>query len=220
MTVQPESIILEIQYFAPVQYYCKLLSFEKVIIEDSEHYSKGSFRNRCIIAMSNGVHSLSIPLASGKNQQADIRDVRPDNSQPWQKNHFRSIRTAYGSAPFFEHYEDRLQRIFEKKYEFLFDLCLDVQSEICNMLKLKIEPVFSIEYKKSYAEEKKLLDFRNKISPKSCFDLSWDAEFYPARYAQIFEERNAFLPNLSILDLLLCTGPEARYYLNKSIVKP
>lgn len=218
MTVQPESIILEIQYFAPVQYYCKLLSFEKVIIEDSEHYSKGSFRNRCIIAMSNGVHGLSIPLASGKNQQADIRDVRPDNSQPWQKNHFRSIRTAYGSAPFFEHYEDRLLRLFEKKYEFLFDLCLDVQNEICSMLKLKIELVFSNEYKKSYADSD-ILDFRNKISPKSCFNQSWDIDFLPARYSQVFEEKNAFLPNLSVLDLLLCAGPEAKYYLNKSIDK-
>jgi hypothetical protein len=86
------------------------------------------------------------------------------------------------------------------------------------MLKLKIEPVFSNEYKKSYADSD-MLDFRNKISPKSCFDQSWDADFLPARYSQVFEEKNAFLPNLSILDMLLCAGPEAKYYLNKSIVK-
>ena len=218
MTAKPDSIILEIQYFAPIQYYCKLIGFDHVIIEDSEHYSKGSFRNRCNIAMSNGIHALSIPLASGKNQQADIRDVRPDNSQPWQKNHFRSIRTAYGSAPFFEHYEDRLQKLFEKKYEFLFDLCLDIQNEICSMLKLKIEPTFSNEYKKSYADTN-TIDFRNKISPKNYFEPSWDSEFSPVRYPQVFEEKNAFLPNLCILDLLLCTGPEAKFYLNKSIVK-
>jgi len=218
MTAKKQSIILEIQYFAPVQYYCKLLGYKSIVIEDSEHYSKGSFRNRSIIAMSDGIHSLSIPLASGKNQQADIRDVRPDNSQPWQKNHFRSIRTAYGSAPYFEHYEHKLQRIFEKKYAFLFDLCLDIQSEICSMIKLKYESAFSTEYKPSYADSE-VLDFRNKISPKSCFDSSWDKEFSPAAYPQIFEERNGFLPNLSILDLLLCTGPESIYYLNRSIIK-
>lgn len=218
MSENPKSIILEIQYFAPVQYYCKLLSYDKVIIEDSEHYSKGSFRNRCIIAMSNGIHSLSIPLASGKNQQADIRKVRPDNSQPWQKNHYRSIKTAYGSAPYFEHYEDKLIRLFEKRYEFLFDLCLDVQSEICSLLKIKPDLSFSNEYKKSYTEGN-ITDFRNKIGPKHCFELNSDPDFYPTRYAQVFEEKNSFLPNLSILDLLLCTGPEARYFLNKSIIK-
>jgi hypothetical protein len=218
MTTKQHSIILEIQYFAPIQYYCKLLGYNNVIIEDSEHYSKGSFRNRCMIAMSNSIHSLSIPLASGKNQQADIRNVRPDNSQPWQKNHFRSIRTAYGSAPYFEHYEERLYKLFEKKYQFLFDLCLDIQSEVCSMIKLKCESTFSNEYKPSY-NDTEFLDFRNKISPKTCFDFVWDNEFSPAAYPQIFEERNGFLPNLSILDLLLCTGPEAIYYLNRSIIK-
>jgi hypothetical protein len=34
-------------------------------------------------------------------------------------------------------------------------------------------------------------------------------------YQQVFAERHGFVPNLSILDLLLCEGPMAGAYLKK-----
>jgi len=40
------------------------------------------------------------------------------------------------------------------------------------------------------------------------------AEGFP-KYVQVFEDRNGFLPNLSILDLIFCTGPEAALLLQK-----
>jgi hypothetical protein len=35
----------------------------------------------------------------------------------------------------------------------------------------------------------------------------------PLPYYQVFSQRHGFLPNLSILDLLLNMGPEAIYFL-------
>ena len=35
----------------------------------------------------------------------------------------------------------------------------------------------------------------------------------PFTYGQVFEERLGFLPNLSILDLLFCCGPNAKVLL-------
>ena len=62
-----------------------------------------------------------------------------------------------------------------------------------------------------------VLDFRNAISPKTNKSLI-DVTFVQSKYVQVFEERHGFLPNLSILDLLFCTGPEAIIYLEKSII--
>ena len=36
------------------------------------------------------------------------------------------------------------------------------------------------------------------------------------KYSQVFEEKNGFIPNLSILDLIFCMGPQAAYYLENS----
>ena len=37
-------------YLAPVEYYTKLLAYDKVFVEQHDHYIKQTYRNRCTIA--------------------------------------------------------------------------------------------------------------------------------------------------------------------------
>lgn len=37
-------------YLAPVEYYTKLLAYDKVLVEQHDHYIKQTYRNRCTIA--------------------------------------------------------------------------------------------------------------------------------------------------------------------------
>ena len=60
------------------------------------------------------------------------------------------------------------------------------------------------------------LDFRNIILPKNYAENRYP-NFWATPYPQVFEDRLGFLPNLSILDLLFCAGPEALAYLQQSI---
>lgn len=210
------TILLEIQYAAPIQYYTKFLQYDTLQIEQKENYSKGSFRNRAYIATANGILCLSVPLVKGKHQQTDIRAVHIDYSQDWRQVHWRSIKTAYGSAPFFEYYAESILQFYEKKYERLFDLCIDFQKMMLNFLRLSP----NIEFTELFTQESTVgvLDFRNKISTKYYQQAEkFDAAFFPNPYPQLFEDRYGFLPNLSILDLLFCTGPEAFSYLRQSI---
>ena len=55
-----------------------------------------------------------------------------------------------------------------------------------------------------------IADFREAIRPKHPLP---DADFLPRPYYQVFSRQHGFLPNLSILDLLLNMGPESIYYL-------
>jgi len=59
------------------------------------------------------------------------------------------------------------------------------------------------------------VDFRNQILPKNYLKPN-DIHFESSEYPQVFEDRHGFLPNLSILDLLFCTGAEATSYLMMS----
>lgn len=217
MTQENLPVLLEIQYLAPVQYYSKFLLHPAVVIEQHENYTKGSFRNRCIISMSDGLHQLSIPLQKGKNQQSPVREVKIDYAQNWQQQHWRSIKTAYGSAPFFEFYEDRLILFYEKKYDFLFDYCLEIQALILKLIKISPDIKFTDTFQKNPPN---IIDLRNCISPKNYSKATdFDPCFYPKHYSQIFEDRLGFLANLSILDLLFCAGPEAKFTLKQSIIK-
>lgn len=53
-------------------------------------------------------------------------------------------------------------------------------------------------------------DFREVIHAKHPQE---DAEFEARPYWQVFQHRYGFQPNLSILDLLFCMGPESVFYL-------
>ena len=115
-----------IAYLPPVSWCSAFWNASQVVIEACEHYQKGSLRNRAYLAGPNGIQRLSIPLLKGKHQQTPIREVRISYHEQWQRQHWRTISTAYGNAPYFEHYAGELHRFYEKEYEFLFDYNLEL----------------------------------------------------------------------------------------------
>lgn len=211
-----KEILIELQYLAPIQYYSKLLLFDQIWIEQHEHYRKRSFRNRCYIGTAQGALGLSIPLKKGKHEQMPIREVKIDNNAPWQKLHWRSIRTAYGKAPFFEFYAEELIQFYQKEYEFLFDFSWQLQDFMLESIGIDTTIRKTEEFCKQLP--KNILDFRNKVNPKDRLKAK-DPDFVPYPYSQLFEDRQNFLPNLSILDMLFCTGPETYSYLEMSTTK-
>ncbi|MFK8007024.1 MAG: WbqC family protein [Saprospiraceae bacterium] len=211
-----KTVLLELHYLPSIQYVSKLLQFSRVMLEQHENYSKGSYRNRCHLASSMGLLRLSLPLAGGKNQQQPIREVKLKYDEPWQNQHWTAIKSAYGKSPFFEHYEHRFLPIFQKKYEYLWDWNWDLLHVVLEIISLKKNIELTKKFDKELEEE--IVDFRNKISPKENKKFE-DVDFEQAKYVQVFEAENGFLPNLSILDLIFCAGPEAEIYLERSLKK-
>ncbi|MCB9284412.1 MAG: WbqC family protein [Lewinellaceae bacterium] len=207
--------LIELQFLPPVQYFTKLLQSEAIVLEQWEHYQKRSYRNRCHIADSHGVQRLSIPLMKGKNQQLPIRQVRIAYDQPWQKQMTHTIRTAYHRAPFFDDYGPDLLDILNREHTFLFDLNLELQEQINRFL--GISPTLSFTETYSPIPGPGQTDLRNAIRPVHPPE---DPHFKPSFYNQVFEDKHGFSPNLSIIDLLFCMGPEALTVLRASSVFP
>jgi hypothetical protein len=207
-------ILLELHYLGSLPYFSKFLLHPTVLLEQHENYRKGSFRNRCVIATANGPLALSIPLLKGKHQQASIRSVRIDNRPDWKLQHWRSIKTAYGNSPFFKYYSEPLKDLYEQPHTHLFDFCFVVQELVLQLLQLQPSLQLSDAYAPTPAPN--VLDFRHQLLPKNYADYQ-DAHYTPLSYPQVFEDRQGFMPNLSILDLLFCTGPEAPAHLLQCI---
>ena len=200
------SILLETQYWPSIQYFSKFTGYELVLIEANEHYVKRSYRNRCHIAGANGLMRLSIPLRKGKNEQLPIRRVAIAYEENWQSHHWQSIRSAYGNAPFFEFYADEIEAIYKEQPAFLFEWNQKIMTFVLEQIGLTNRINYTHTYSRELAEE--VLDYRNCILPKNQ-RLNEDRYFQPVRYSQVFIEKNGFLPNLSIIDLLFCKGPES-----------
>ena len=52
--------ILSAAYFGPVQWYQKLNRYDRCLIECHDHYIKQTYRNRCTIATTQGMQTLSV----------------------------------------------------------------------------------------------------------------------------------------------------------------
>lgn len=193
-------------WFAPVVYYALINKNDISLIEGAENYIKQSYRNRCQIAATNGVQTLSIPIEN--SGRTFIKDIKISNHGDWQRIHWNSITSAYNSSPFFEYYADDIQPFFEKKERWLFDMNEQIRQTICNLISINPTVIITTEYKKDY----NFYDYRNTIQPKSpIIDKIEEKIIKP--YYQVFNNKHGFLKNLSILDLLFNMGPESVLYL-------
>lgn len=198
--------IIEIQYFPVIPFFVLGIHFGRLLIEAHEHYQKGGFRNKTAILTSNGIHNLSVPLEKGKHQQTPIKEVKIDWSENWSRIHWSSIKTAYGKAPYFLHYEELVQKFFRQPPPYLYDFNWSIISSIIDILQLPI----SIEETHEFVSLKSSpFDFRNTFKPQTLASSEWMA----LPYSQVFQDRHGFNGNLSILDLLFCLGPETISYL-------
>lgn len=210
-----QGCILSTAYFGNIQYFTKLLIHENVLIEKHENYSKQSYRNRFEILSANGKQTLSIPIKKNDELKTSIDKIRIDYTENWQKNHLKSLESAYKSSPFYEYYFDDLFDFFNKKHENLLEHNTILTKLICETIGIKTKLDFTVDYSPILENIK---DFRNSIHPKLKMQKE-DFEFKIVKYYQVFEEKFQFVPNLSILDLIFNEGPNSLEKLQRSIVK-
>lgn len=197
------SLIIENQYF-PVVNWCKY-SFQKkyIILHASETYQKMSFRNRAVICGSNGLINLSVPIENGRNQKTAFKDIKIAYRDNWSSNHWRSIVSCYSKSPFFDYYSHGLQEILQQKHIYLFDLNLQALEWLKKVLRFPAE-IIVVKEEKMAGHQNFAEDATNTWLPKN---FQQDGNLI--RYAQVFEDRIGFQPNVSILDLLFNMGPAA-----------
>jgi len=202
--LQQKNALFSIAYFPPVHYFSELFNTKEVIIEQHENYSKQSYRNRCEISSPGGKQTLSIPIIKKSGNKQLITDVKIDYKNNWQALHFKSLQTAYFSSPFYEFYTDAFRSFFEKKYTFLFDLNIEIIETLLSELQIEKKLKFTENFQKDYPYK----DLRTDIHPKKNY-TTINPDYKPKPYTQVFSDKFAFVPNLSILDLLFNEGPEA-----------
>lgn len=197
--------IFPLFYLPPIEYFSKLIVHkENIIIENAENFQKQSYRNRARIHSPNGILDLTVPVIKGAKSHTKVKDVRISYDFKWQRAHWLGLQTSYRSSSYFEYFEDEFSVFYEKKWDFLFDYNEELLHLLLKLLKLKIEYKYTDDFEKTYSD---FVDYRDNIHPKK---LS-EEKFKP--YFQVFEDRNGFLPNLSIVDLLFSQGPQSLKYL-------
>jgi hypothetical protein len=94
-------LLTEIQCFGSINFWIKSINVEAVVLEQHERFQKSGYRNRYWILDANGPLLLSIPIVGGRGSRELIKEVQIDYTEPWQKQHWRALESAYNRSPFF-----------------------------------------------------------------------------------------------------------------------
>ena len=199
-------------YNGPVSYFARLIREREIILEQHEHYTKQTYRNRCKIMGPNGILSLTIPVKRKRGMKNRVRDIRIDYDTPWQKIHWRSMVAAYTASPFFQYMKDDLEIFYKKRTRFLIDLNRELMEKCLFLLGQQIPVSLSNAFSKMQTD----IDPGELIHPKRD-PVVHDPLFRPVPYHQVFADRMGFKPDLSILDLLYNEGNQALPILEKSL---
>jgi len=206
--------VLSLAYLAPIQFFSKYFLYDKVYIEQFENYNKQSYRNRCEIYTANGKLVLNIPIIKGRTPKQDYKKVKISYDENWQKNHIRAIEAAYRHSPFFEFYWDEFLPFFQQKVEFLWDFNLNLHRLCLKNIGLN----FHVDLSHSYRQNEEYIDLYHFLIRAKGNRLP-DIHCAEVPYYQVFSDKDGFLPNLSILDLLFNEGPNSSTILSKMAIK-
>lgn len=192
-----------------------------VLLDDVVYDSKG-FTNRNRVRTPEGWTWLTVPVHSRDDTR--IEEVRIANEHEWRRKHWKTLQTYYNNAPHLEAHRDALEAIYDREWEWLADLNVELIEHVRASLGLETELVRSstleIEGRKSELNlgltravggtvylsgpsGREYLDQERFASEGIGLVF---AEFEHPVYDQVYP---GFEPRMSVLDLLFNTGPEA-----------
>jgi len=214
--------------YLPWMGYFDLIDQSNVFIfHDNIQFEKQSWQQRNLIKTSQGKQWLTVPVYQTCNQRiAEVRIVERDTIADWRRKHWKSLITSYHKAPFWSTYGPSLEMVYRRKWEKLSELNIHLIHLFCEWLGLNPEFVCASELPSLPSEKvERLLTFCKMfqadiyLSPagsraylegdeafqKDGISLTFQHYEHP-KYSQLYEE---FIPQLSVVDLLMNTGPEA-----------
>jgi hypothetical protein len=198
------------------------------VFYDDVQYDKSGWRNRNQIKTASGLQWLTIPVHAHGNvdEGTPINRIAIDDRGDWRRKHLESIRHAYRKAPFFEETFAFLTGAYAANgTELLADVTVQLTIRIAERLGFRREFLRSSQLEGiSGTKTDRLLQTlekvgathylsgpsaRSYIEPGAFERAHIGLEYMQYAYRPYPQLHGGFEPFVSIVDLLMMTGPQA-----------
>ena len=219
-------VIMQPSYLPWLGYFDLFLSSDLFLVYDNVQFDKDGWRNRNKIKTSNGPLWLTVPvLTTGMNKPTN-KDIQINPREPWARKHLKSIEQNYRKAPYFNEIYPLLEKGLTREWKYLLELNMYFIETINQYLGIQTAFKFASEVKLDLPEGKneklvalcrhlKADEFYEPAGGKGYIDpgffeqngirLSFQDYQHPV-YPQL---NGAFVPNLSVIDLLFNRGRDS-----------
>jgi hypothetical protein len=140
----------------------KIISSDKFVFLDDVQYEKRGFQNRNKIRTHEGNMWLTVPVKTKSTTM--LKNVEIDYSFDWIKKHMKAITLNYSKTSFFNNYWPELEKIYNKKHDYLFELNMDIIKFLMNKLNIKTSIIFSSELKISEKGSDRILKICKELN--------------------------------------------------------
>jgi len=226
-------VVLQPGYLPWLGFFDQFRRADVFVYYDDVQYDTHGWRNRNRIKTQHGAQWLTVPVRHSGLVLPRILDVAIDGRRGWARKHVESIRQAYARASFLPKYLPALEEVLERPWERLVDLDIAVVDLICGWLGL-VKPVersstLGITGERSgrllricqhfgarvYLSGNAAREYLDTLSfERAGIRVEWQ-NFHHPTYPQLHGE---FAPFMSVLDLVLNCGDDARAILEGGAV--
>ena len=211
-------------------YFDLINGADEFVLLDDVQYTRRDWRNRNKIKSPAGLKWLTIPVqVKGRYDQRIDETVVADHD--WPRSHWDSICQTYRDAPHFGDYADCLEQLYSRAAgaDRLSDVNRHFIEAVCELLGIDTRLSWSSEYETRDDPTERLLDIctalgaSEYVSGPAAKDYL-DEEAFAAHgvavgwmdysgYRNYGQPYPPFEHHVSVIDLLLCTGPAAREHM-------
>jgi hypothetical protein len=213
------------QYMPWSGYFHKMVSADLFVLLDNVQFKKNEWQHRNRIKGPNGAQWLSVPTTYKFPQL--INEVGIAEDHKWRNKHLRSIEMCYEKSRYFNEYIGCFEVFFNMEYNLLCQCNIASVKLLAECASIKTPLEIASSYTFAGSSTERLINICRHFGADtylagagghdymdlSLFDKEGISvqfqEFHPSRYNQLWcNDKNDFVPGLSLIDLLFNHGPD------------
>jgi len=212
------------QYLPGLRLFDKIARADMFVYLDTVPMESSGYENRNKIKTAQGWQWLTVPVLRDGYQFKPISDIVIDNTQHWQKKHWGSLELNYSKFGHWEIYGNVWKLIYFQPWHKLAWLNYNILLLVLELMKVKKNIVRASEYNFVGHKSDLVLDMCKKLgATKYIFGAKGrdyakvedferegiEVEFQDFHHPVYPQLHGEFLPNMSVVDLLMNCGPKS-----------
>jgi hypothetical protein len=210
-------------YLPYLGFFDKMAKSDIFVIYNDAQFNKYEYQHRNRIRIHDGWKWLTVPVVKEEMPIKEIKIINepPKNKSHWSKIHFREIHANYAKTDYFSVYEEEIRKVYEKKYEKLVDLNMNLIKFLMKAFDIDVKLVYASEFGLITKSSQKNLDLVEAVGGdeylsgpmgRDYLDVSLfekngiKVDFQDFKHPVYKQRYEGFVPNMAAIDALFNAG--------------